>query len=109
MNDLSDNNFQANWKRLNYDYPNMRDSVNLASKLCCPGIAYLEIPAVFLLIYYKIQQECNIVQLPNDYWSVRLAFRHARANTANSLTVNKYHFLLTSIAIHVFDYNSIYT
>ncbi|KYN10106.1 hypothetical protein ALC57_17796 [Trachymyrmex cornetzi] len=41
--------------------------------------AYLETSAVFLTIYHRIQHECNIVQLPNDYWSVRLAFRHARA------------------------------
>ncbi|KYN35625.1 hypothetical protein ALC56_10185 [Trachymyrmex septentrionalis] len=61
-NGLPDSNLQDDWKGLlNCDYSDIRDSVNLALKLCRPGIAYLETPAVFLPIYHKIQHECNIV------------------------------------------------
>lgn len=77
---LPESDLQADWKELlNYDCPDMKDSEALTSKLCRPGFAYLEAPAVFLPIYRKVQHECDIVQLPDDYWSVKLTFLHARS------------------------------
>ncbi|KAL6262431.1 hypothetical protein P5V15_007516 [Pogonomyrmex californicus] len=83
---LPESDLQDDWKGLiNYNCPDMKDSDTVASKLCRPGFAYLEVPAVFLPIYRKVQHECDIVQLPDDYWSVRLAFPHARASQYRKL------------------------
>lgn len=77
---LPESELKADWKGLlNYNCPDMRDSETLASKLCRPGFVYLEAPAIFLPIYRKVQHECDIVQLPDNYWSVRLTFLHARS------------------------------
>ncbi|XP_011875208.1 PREDICTED: uncharacterized protein LOC105566091 [Vollenhovia emeryi] len=76
---LPDSDLRVEWKGLlNYECPDMRDRETLASKLCRPGFAYLEAPAVFLPVYRKVRHKCDIVQLPDDYWSVRLTFLHAR-------------------------------
>ncbi|KAM0734686.1 Glutamate receptor ionotropic, kainate glr-3 [Formica fusca] len=67
------------WKGLvNNDCPDMEDSANFASKLCRPGFVYLETPAIFQPIYHKVEHNCQMIQLPETYWSVRLAFLHAR-------------------------------
>ncbi|XP_025986520.1 uncharacterized protein LOC105205239 isoform X2 [Solenopsis invicta] len=80
---------QDEWNELlNYDCPDMRDREAVASNLCRPGFAYFEAPAVFLPIYRKVQHECDIVQLPDNYWSVRLAFLHARASQYRKLLDN---------------------
>lgn len=77
---MPESDIQADWQELlNYDCPDMMDSETLASKLCHPGFVYLEVPAIFLPIYRQVQHECVIVQLPDNYWSLRLAFVHARA------------------------------
>ncbi|KAL0099167.1 hypothetical protein PUN28_020027 [Cardiocondyla obscurior] len=77
---LPDSDLQTHWKELlNSDCPDMRDREALPSKLCRPGFAYLEAPAIFLPIYHKVQHECDIVQLPENYWSLKLTFLHARA------------------------------
>ncbi|KAG7209983.1 hypothetical protein KM043_011569 [Ampulex compressa] len=71
---------QPEWKDLvNKGCPDMRDPIALISKLCQPGFAYLEVPDVFLPIYQRVRHKCRIVQTPDAYWSVRLAFLHARS------------------------------
>src|SRR5436190_13534075 len=70
---------QADWKGLvNDDCPDTKDSATLASKLCRPGFAYLETPITFLPIYHKVEHNCQMIQLPDTYYSHRLAFLHAR-------------------------------
>lgn len=67
------------WKGLvNNDCPDMKDSASYASKLCRPGFVYLEAPAIFQSIYHKVEHNCHMIQLPETYWSVRLAFLHTR-------------------------------
>lgn len=75
-----ESDLQAEWKDLlNHNCPDMKDSENLVSNLCRPGFAYLEAPAIFLPIYRKVQHKCDIVQLPDNYWNIRLTFLHARS------------------------------
>ncbi|KMQ90753.1 glutamate receptor delta-2 subunit-like protein [Lasius niger] len=70
---------QAIWKGLmNDDCPDMKDSATLASKLCRPGFVYLEAPAIFLPIYHKAEHNCHMIQLPDTYCPLKLAFLHAR-------------------------------
>lgn len=77
---FSESDLRAEWKNLlNHNCPDMIDSENLASSLCRPRFAYLETPAIFSPIYRKVQHECDIVQLPDDYWSVKITFLHARS------------------------------
>ncbi|XP_028049514.1 uncharacterized protein LOC105835450 [Monomorium pharaonis] len=86
---LPEGDLQDDWKELlNHDCPDMRDSEAVAAKLCSPGFAYFEAPAVFLPVYRKVEHECDIVQLPDNYWSVRLAFLHARASQHRKLIDN---------------------
>ncbi|XP_076627733.1 glutamate receptor ionotropic, kainate 5-like [Colletes latitarsis] len=67
------------WKNLvNNCCPDMRDTSALDSQLCKPGFVYLEVPDVFLPIYRRIQRVCHIVQTPDHYWSMKVAFLHAR-------------------------------
>lgn len=71
--------FHEEWKGLiNKGCPDMTDSTTLLSKLCHPGLAYLELPEIFLPHYNKIEDNCNIVQLPDNYWRIKLAFVHIR-------------------------------
>ncbi|XP_067214212.1 uncharacterized protein [Linepithema humile] len=79
MNGSMYSDFHKEWKGLiNKGCPDMRDSATLLSKLCRPGFAYLELPEIFLSHYKKIESKCNIVQLPDNYWRIKLAFLHAR-------------------------------
>ncbi|XP_054008871.1 uncharacterized protein LOC128892454 [Hylaeus anthracinus] len=67
------------WKKLvNNDCPDMRDISTLDSQLCKPGLAYLEVPDVFLPIYRRVQHACRIVQTPHHYWRLKISFLHAR-------------------------------
>ncbi|XP_076679851.1 uncharacterized protein LOC143375031 [Andrena cerasifolii] len=67
------------WRNLiNRNCPDMRNISTLGSQLCEPGLAYVEVPDVFLPIYQRVQQACRIVQTPDHYWSLRISFLHAR-------------------------------
>ncbi|XP_077272987.1 uncharacterized protein LOC143903334 isoform X3 [Temnothorax americanus] len=96
---LPESDLQDKWKKLlNRHCPDMSDTEALASKLCRRGFAYLEAPSIFLPIYRKVQHECDIVQLPDDYWSLKLTFLHARAARHRKL-IDSYLMRMRSVGI----------
>ncbi|XP_014472432.1 PREDICTED: uncharacterized protein LOC106743273 isoform X2 [Dinoponera quadriceps] len=82
---------QDDWKGLlNDGCPDMStDSANLIPELCNPGFVYLEVPNIFRFTYHKAQRNCSIVQLPEIYWSRRLAFLQTKSAQHRHL-INKY-------------------
>ncbi|XP_076641599.1 putative glutamate receptor isoform X2 [Halictus rubicundus] len=70
------------WRNLvNNRCPDMRDVARLDSRqLCDHGLAYLEVPDVFLPIYLKVRYACacRIVRTPGSYWRLKISFLHAR-------------------------------
>ncbi|XP_076235026.1 uncharacterized protein LOC143179596 [Calliopsis andreniformis] len=67
------------WKNLvNINCPDMKNSSTLRTQLCKPGLAFLEVPDVFLPIYQHVKHTCNIIQTPNHYWNLRISFLHSR-------------------------------
>ncbi|XP_072748556.1 uncharacterized protein [Anoplolepis gracilipes] len=79
---------QLNWKGLvNNNCFDLKDK-EFASKLCRPGFVYLEMPALFLLIYHKVKHNCQLIQLPDTYWKQRVAFIHARVAQHRQLIDN---------------------
>lgn len=56
----------------------MRDTDALDSQLCKPGLAYLEVPEVFLPIYQRVRHVCRIVRTSHRYWNLKISFLHAR-------------------------------
>ncbi|KAL2713566.1 glutamate receptor U1-like, partial [Vespula squamosa] len=81
VNGLRGEDLMPEWKDLvNKDCPDMMDMLTIGSNLCTPGFVYLEGPDIFLSIYQQVLNQCHYVQLPQPYWTLKLAFQHARSS-----------------------------
>ncbi|XP_025152593.1 uncharacterized protein LOC109503796 [Harpegnathos saltator] len=81
---------EDDWKELvNHDCPDLTGNTNPAAELCDPSFVYLEAPNIFRSKFYEVLRNCSFVQLPETYWSRRLAFLHARSSQYRHL-INMY-------------------
>ncbi|XP_015172141.1 PREDICTED: glutamate receptor U1-like [Polistes dominula] len=87
------------WKNLvNKNCPDTMDIHTISSKLCNPGFVYLEGPDIFLSIYQPVINQCRYVRLPQEYWSLKLAFQHARSSEYRKV-IDLYLIRLRSVGI----------
>ncbi|KAI4496708.1 hypothetical protein M0804_000518 [Polistes exclamans] len=87
------------WKNLvNKNCPDTMDIHTIGSKLCDPGFVYLEGPDIFLSIYQPVINQCRYVRLPEEYWSLKLAFQHARSSEYRKV-IDLYLIRLRSVGI----------
>ena len=92
QNDTSTAPLKQEWRELvNKNCPDMNNVEDFGSKFCKSGLVYLEAPDIFHAIYQKVRRDdCQIVQIPESYWSLRLAFLHARSATHRHLIDKTY-------------------
>ncbi|KAI4495867.1 hypothetical protein M0802_008273 [Mischocyttarus mexicanus] len=84
------------WKNLvNKNCP---DATEMHTKLCDPGFVYLEGPDIFLSIYQPLMNQCRYVKLPQEYWTLKLAFQHARSSKYRKI-IDLYLMRLRSVGI----------
>ncbi|XP_011301624.1 uncharacterized protein [Fopius arisanus] len=69
--------------------------------LCKSDVIYMEVPDIFIDAYRQSQQSCKIIQLPGDYWGLRISFLFARFSPYRQV-INTYLMKLHSSG--VFDY-----
>ncbi|XP_044005494.1 uncharacterized protein LOC122850407 [Aphidius gifuensis] len=82
---------RAEWKDIvnTKHCPDMKDTKTLGTKLCNPGVVFLEAPDVFLSVYRLVQHRCDVVQINGDYWPLKISFLFARSSRIQ-LIINKY-------------------
>ncbi|XP_043280874.1 uncharacterized protein [Venturia canescens] len=101
LKDMSKNGTE-DWSHLiNRNCRNMEDHFQYQSGLCRSGDVYVEVPDVFLSVYYPIHHKCHIVQIPGEHWPSKIAFLHARAARHRRL-IDKYLLRLHSAGILVY-------
>nr|KAF7416504.1 hypothetical protein H0235_011035 [Vespula pensylvanica] len=99
VNGLRGEDLMPEWKDLvNKDCPDMMDMFTIGSNLCTPGFVYLEGPDIFLSIYQQVLNQCHYVQLPQPYWTLKLAFQHARSSKYKKI-IDLYLMRLRSVGI----------
>ncbi|XP_015115811.1 uncharacterized protein LOC107040298 [Diachasma alloeum] len=77
--------------------PDMRDSKNL----CKSDVIYMEAPDIFIDAYRQSTQRCKMIQLPGNYWGLRISFVFARFSPYRRV-IDRYLMRLHSSGI--FDY-----